>query len=144
MKNKLFSVYSKHKTKFKFLLVGGWNTVFGFVIFVLLYKIFKSIFEIDYFAYTSAQIFGTVLAIINAYICHKYFTFRSDTKGKKMIMEFFRFSTTYVVVFLLGLGLMPLFVEVFKINPIVSSIILNVIVIFSSYIAHSRFSFKKK
>jgi len=133
--------YNKHKTKIKFLFVGAWNTIFGFVIFIILYKVFGKIFKIDYFAYTTAQVLANILAIINAYLCHKYITFRSSTRGKKMFMEFLRFSTTYITVFLLGLILMPFFVEILKINPIVSSIILNIIIVLSSYFAHSRFSF---
>lgn len=139
----LRSIFDRHKIRIKFLLVGVWNTIFSFGIFVILYKLFKNIFELDYFAYTTAQVLGSILAIINAYICHKYFTFRSAVRGRKMILEFLRFSTTYVATFLLSLLLMPFFVEVLKINPIVSSIILNIIVILTSYIVHSRFSFKK-
>ncbi|HNW90446.1 MAG TPA: GtrA family protein [Bacteroidales bacterium] len=138
----LLPFYTRHKTKIKFLLVGAWNTIFGFVVFIALYKVFVNIFKVDYFAYTTAQVLSNILAIINAYVCHKYITFQSKARGKKMIMEFLRFSSTYITVFLLGLILMPFFVEILKINPIVSSIILNVIVVLSSYLAHSRFSFK--
>jgi putative flippase GtrA len=135
--------FNKHKTKIKFVLVGVWNTIFGFLVFVILYKLFKKIFNLDYFAYTSAQILGTFLAVVNAYICHKYLTFQSKVKGRKMIFEFLRFSTTYSVIFLLGLIIMPFLVEVLKIYPIVAGIILNIIVVFTSYFGHSRFSFNK-
>ncbi len=143
-KKNLYQYFTRHRTKIKFLLVGVWNTVFGFAVFVGLYEIFKRVFNIDYFAYTTAQVIGNILAIINAYICHKYITFRSAARGKKMVLEFLRFSATYVVVFFLGLILMPFLVEILKINAIVSSVILNVIIVLTSYIAHSRFSFHKK
>jgi putative flippase GtrA len=124
-------------------MVGGWNTIFGFLIFVALYKLFSKIFKIDYFAYTSAQIIGTLLAVINAYIGHKYFTFKSIVRGRKMVFEFLRFSITYGLTFLISLILMPLLVEVLKIKPIIAGIFINLLVITTSYIAHSRFSFKR-
>jgi putative flippase GtrA len=136
-------LFDTHRTKILFLVVGAWNTLFGFGAFILLYKLFVHFFRVDYFAYTSAQVLSTIVSIINAFICHKYITFRSKAKGTKMIFEFMRFSTTYLVVFLLGLVLMPLLVEALKIQPIVAAVILNVIVIFTSYFGHSRFSFFK-
>jgi putative flippase GtrA len=142
-KNNIIYLLNKHKTKIKFLFVGGWNTLFGFLAFVILYKIAGKIFKVDYFAYTSAQILGSILAILNAYIFHKYVTFESKTKGRNMIIEFFKFSTTYIVLFFVSLALMPFFVEVLKIQPILSSVCLNIITITTSYFGHSRFSFKK-
>jgi len=142
-RNRWQPLWDQHKTKIKFLLVGGWNTVFGFLIFILLYKLFSKVFVIDYFAYTTAQIIGTFLSIINAFICHRYFTFKSQSRGKKILFEFFRFAMTYVVLFIIGLILLPFFVEVLKIKAVVSLIILNLIVIVTSYFGHSRFSFKK-
>ena len=137
-------VPDKHKTKFRFLVVGVWNTIFGFLAFILLYKLSSNIFRINYFAYTSAQILGTILAIINAFIFHKYITFKSEAKGKNLIIEFFKFSTTYIVLALISLAIMPFFVEILKIKPIPSSICLNTLVVFTSYFGHSRFSFKRK
>lgn len=133
-----------NKRKIKFLVVGGWNTIFGFIAFIVLYKIFSRIFTVQYFAYTSAQIIGTPLAIINAYIGHKIFTFQSKVKGKKMIYEFLRFSTTYASIFLLSLFIMPFTVEVLNIQPIISAMILNIVVIITSYIGHSKFTFVNK
>ena len=141
-KDDLITIYIKHKIKIRFLLVGVWNTLFGFGLFVVLYFLFKKIFKLDYFAYTSSQILSTILAIINAYICHKFFTYQSKAKGRKMIFEFFRFTTTYVVVFFLGLIVMPFLVEILKLNPIVANLLFNIVVISSSYFGHTYFSFK--
>ena len=143
IKNNLKPIAKRHNTKIKFVLVGVWNTIFGFIAFVALYKLFSNFLKIDYFAYTSAQILSTILSIFNAYIGHRHITFNSTKKGKHMIIEFLKFSTTYVVLFLLGLILMPFFVEVLKVKPILASVFLNVIIISTSYFGHSRFSFKK-
>lgn len=143
-KSHLKSLLIRHQTKIKFLFVGGWNTLFSFLTFIGLYFLFQKIFAIDYFAYTSAQFIGFVLSVINAYVFHRLITFNSKTRGKEMIMEFIRFCSTYVVLFIIGLIAMPLFVEILKIRPIPASIILNTIVIATSYLGHSLFSFRKR
>jgi putative flippase GtrA len=134
----------RHKVKLKFLAVGMWNTLFGLAIFAALYQLTRRLFSIDYFSYTLSQVVSTILAIINAYICHKYITFQSRTTGKKMILEFLRFSTTYFAVFVLGLIIMPFLIEILKMTPIVANLVFNIIVIITSYFGHSRFSFVKK
>ena len=123
------------------MLVGIWNTIFGFIAFCILDTLFARLFKIRYFAYTSAQIISIVLSVINAYIFHKYITFKSTVKGRKMIAEFFRFSMTYGVTFSLSLILLPLFVEVIHIGPKLAMAIILFICAGISYLGHSRFSF---
>ena len=143
-KSHLKSLLTLHKTKIKFLFVGAWNTLFSFVAFVVLYFLFRKIFSVDYFAYTSAQVIGAVLSILNAYIFHRLITFNSKTRGREMILEFLRFCSTYVILFIIGLISMPFFVEILKIRPIPAAIILNTLVILTSYMAHSHFSFRNR
>ena len=42
-----------------------------------------------------AMVLARMLAVINAYICHRYITFKSEARGRAIIAEFFRFSATY-------------------------------------------------
>ena len=89
----------------------------------------------------SAIILGQIIATINAFIFHKYVTFKSEVKGKETILEFFRFSLTYVVTFTLSLILLPFFVEMMYIHPRISAAIVILICAVFSYMGHSRFSF---
>ncbi len=129
--------------RIRFLVIGGWNTVFGYLVFVLLDTVFSRIFSLRYVAYMSAMASGNIFSVTNAYIFHKYVTFRSAVKGKGMITEFFRFSMTYVVTFCLSLILLPFFVEVFKISPKIAGLIVVLLCTVISYTGHSRFSFRK-
>lgn len=132
----------RHKTKIRFLLVGIWNTVFGYLVFVLLDTFFEDIFEKRYYSYMSAMVLGQVIATINAFLFHKYYTFKSVTKGKDLFNEFLRFCTTYVITFLLSLALLPFFVEIFNINPKIAAIIVIFVCTIISYVGHTKFSFK--
>lgn len=144
LKFSLVNLLSKHRVKVKFVLVGIWNTIFGYSVFCLLDTLFSHIFATRYIAYMSAMVLGQIIAIINAYVSHKYITFKSRVRGRKMIIEFFRFSMTYAVAFCLNLILLPIFVEIFRITPKISVAILILICAAISYLGHSRFSFKLK
>ncbi len=86
-----------------------------------------------------------IIAIINAYIFHKYVTFESKIKGIGIIFEFIKFSLTYLVSFCLSLFLLPFFVEVMDIQPkIAGACVIFLCCTIISYLGHTRISFYKK
>jgi putative flippase GtrA len=89
-----------------------------------------------------AMVLSQILGVINAYIFHKYITFKSGAKGKAIIAEFFRFATTYAITFCFSLVLLPALVEIGHIHPKIAAAIIILICAVISYIGHSRFSFK--
>lgn len=144
LKFSLVDLLAKHRIKVKFVLVGVWNTIFGYSVFCLLDILFSHLFATRYIAYMSAMVLGQIIAIINAYVSHKYITFKSKVRGRKIIIEFFRFSMTYAVTFCLSLVLLPTFVEIFHITPKISGAVAILICTIISYLGHSRFSFRIK
>lgn len=138
----MYGLLHKHDTKFRFLLVGAWNTIFGYMAFVLLNSLFSHWFSAGPLSYMLAMVLGNVVSILNAFIFHKYITFRSPTGGLAMVVELARFSSTYLFTFLLSLLLLPLFVEIvgFSTRTAGALVILACTVI--SYLGHSRFSFR--
>jgi putative flippase GtrA len=133
---------SETKLKVRFVIVGVWNTVFGYAVFCLLDYLFEHVFKARYMAYMSAISIAQVIAVINAFIFHKYYTFRSKAKNIMILHEFFKFSLTYTVVFAFNIVLLPVFVEIFHIQPRISGLIILFINTLVSYLGHSRFSFK--
>ena len=128
--------------KVKFALVGIWNTIFGYLVFFILDTFFEDIFTKRYFSYMSSMVLGQIIATINAFIFHKYVTFKSEIKGKGIVIEFFRFCLTYVVTFSLSLLLLPIFVEIVQFHPRIAAAIVMLICTIISYVGHSRFSFR--
>jgi putative flippase GtrA len=134
----------KHQFKVKFVLVGIWNTIFGYFIFVALDTLFSYLFETRYLAYMSAMAFSNIITIVNAFIFHKFITFKSMVRGKAMIMEYFRFSTIYLFTFGISLALLPFFVEILNFNTKISGAFVVLISAVISYLGHSNFSFKNR
>ena len=142
LSNTFTALKTKHRVKAKFVLVGIWNTIFGYGLFCLFDTLFAWLLSSRTAAYMCAMVLAQILGVINAYIFHKYITFKSVAKGKAIIAEFFRFSTTYVVTFCLSLLLLPTFVEIGHIGPKIAASIVTLICTVISYVGHSRFSFK--
>ena len=73
----IHKLINKHNAKVRFVLIGIWNGIFGYLVFFILDTIFEHLFAKRYFAYMSAMILGQIIATINAFIFHKYITFKS-------------------------------------------------------------------
>ena len=133
----------EHQVKIRFFFIGIWNTIFGYVAYISLDYLFAMVFQKRYVAYMAAAILSNIIATISAFLFHKHITFQSTVRGKGIIIEFIKFYSTYTVTNILGLALLPVFVEVFKIDPKIAGALLIPIVAVVSYFGHSRFSFKQ-
>ena len=126
-------LYKKHQQKINYLLVGIWNTIFGYSVFVALYFLFT-----PHIHYMVIWAVSTVLAITNAYIGYKAFVFK--TKGN-YLREYLRFYVVYSGSMVLNLVLLPLGVELLKIAPPVAQAGIIVISVVFNYLGHKHFSF---
>ncbi len=135
-------IWRRHQIKIRFLVVGAWNTVFGYVVFLILNEVFNRFLSPRYVAYMTASVLGNVLAITNAFFFHKYFTFKSKEAGWDALREYFRFAGTYLFSFIIGLILLPVFVELLGMTPQVAAAVIILICTVFSYLGHSRFSFR--
>lgn len=127
---------TKHEQKLRYLIIGGWNTVFGYGVFAGLYFWLEGF--IHYLVILSISY---VLSITNAYIGYKLFVFK--TRGN-ILREYFRFYLVYGVSFIFNLATLPLFVETLRFNMYVAQAIVTLITILGSYLLHKNFSFKGK
>jgi len=132
-----------HQVKIRFFFIGVWNTVFGYLVYISIDYFLTFVFQKRYMAYMTAAVLSNIIATISAFLFHKHITFKSTVKGKGVIIEFFKFSSMYAVTYILGLLLLPFFIEVFKIDPKIAGALLIPVVAIFSYFGHSRFSFKK-
>lgn len=132
----------KHQIKARFGLVGLWNTIFGYLVFVGFESLFSYFFGTKAIAYMTALILANIISIINAYIFHKFVTFKSPVRGSGIFFEFFKFSLTYLGTFLLSIALLPIFVEIIGLFPKIAGALIIFICMIFSYFGHSRFSFR--
>ena len=122
----------------RFLIVGAWNTLFGYLAFAAAYGLTR-VLEIHYLF---ANVPAHFLAVGNAYLCHRTFTFGAGDAGAAT--SFFRFATVHWISLAVNLALLPLLVEGFDISPLVGAAILVVGSAFVSYFVHGRWSFARR
>ena len=116
-----------------YLAVGGWNTVFGIGFYALAYLWLK-----DYVNYFVLLIPCNIVAITNAYLGYKLFVFR--TRGN-WLREYLRFYVIYGLAMVVGMGIVALAVQVFKMHPIVAQALAMVVTIVASFFGHKKISF---
>ncbi|NQT30049.1 MAG: GtrA family protein [Candidatus Saganbacteria bacterium] len=126
--------YTKHRDKIWYLLVGLWNTLFGYLVFVALYFLLAK--KINYMILV---VISNILAITNAYIGYKIFVFR--TRGN-YLKEYLRFYVIYGGAIALNLILLPVLVEFFAVTPIVGQGIVMIVIVVGTYFGHKHFSFR--
>lgn len=119
----------------RYLIVGGWNTVFGIFVYAILYHWYG-----EWVHYLLLTIPANVLAITNAYIGYKIFVFK--THGQ-ILREYFRCYVVYGVGSLAGMGLLFILVHVAGIHPVYANIIGTGAVVICSYCGHKFFSFRR-
>ena len=137
-------LWLKHQIKIRFFVIGVWNTIFGYLVYISLDYLFTFVFQKRYLAYMTAAVLANIIATISAFLFHKHITFKSTVKGKGVIIEFFKFYSMYAVTNILGFALLPFFVEVLKIDPKIAGALLIPVVAIISYFGHSKFSFVKR
>lgn len=123
-----------HKQKILYVIVGGWNTLFGYGVFVFLYYSFSN--QLNYIL---ILVISYILSITNAYIGYKIFVFK--TKGN-ILKEYFKFYLVYGGAFVFNILTLPFFVEVLLWDIYVAQAVITFVTIIGSYLLHKRFSFK--
>ena len=122
----------------RFLISGGINTVIGYGLFAL-FELFLG----KYIGYLGSLYVSYALATILAFYLHRRFTFRASTSGK-VVVDFLRFQSVYVVSLLVNTAALPLLVEWFGLKPLVAQAVIVVITTAISYVGHKWFSFRRK
>ncbi|MDR0932600.1 MAG: GtrA family protein [Victivallales bacterium] len=120
----------------RYLLVGGWNTLFGVGLFTLAYESWGTPRN-----YLLIAVPSNIIAVTNAFLCYKWFVFRTHGNYWK---EYIKCWTIYGSSTLLGIALLAILVELFKINPVWANILLTAVGIIWSYLGHRFFSFRNK
>ena len=125
---------SRYRKQIKFLLVGAWNTLFGYSVFALL-CVAAARLGVHYLA---ALVVSNVLAVTNGYFSYKGAVFNG---GERSWPEYFRFSSVYIALLAANMVLLPLLVNATRLNPVAAQGILLPFTVVSSYVAHNYFSF---
>src|SRR5438876_9460469 len=121
----------------RFLLVGGWNTLFGIASFAALWHLTRPI-ELHY---VWVAIIANLVAVTVAFVAYKLFVFR--TSGN-VLHEYLRFWASYA--FLIGAQFAGLAfcVSVLHIQPVIANVLVVAASVAVSWVLHNRFTFRRR
>ena len=126
--------YLRRREQVLYLVVGAWNTVFGYGVWAVLQYLLG-----DHLHYLVVVLLSWPIAVLNAYLGYRYVVFRS--RGP-MLKEFPRFSLVYVTTLLVNLALLPVALRVLPFSIYVDQALFLGVVVASSYLAHRYYSFR--
>jgi putative flippase GtrA len=119
----------------RYVLVGIWNTIFGYGVFALLQLTLGD--SINYvFLLAIAQVVGT----LNAFVGYRLLVFK--VQGS-VLRDLARFSTVYVGAFVVNLAALPLLVEVAGVPVLIAQAAVVGATVIVSYFVHRGFSFRR-
>lgn len=126
----------------RYILVGGFNTLFGYGVFALLNWLFTGLGS---YSYMYAAVLANLISISVAFLGYKWFVFR--TKGNYLI-EWIRCFGVYGTSALIGLAGLPILVTILRGHlseprraPYVAAAVLTVITMIFSFFGHKNISF---
>jgi putative flippase GtrA len=130
---KVGAFYHRRREQILYLVVGGWNTLFGYCAWALMQYLLH-----DYINYLVILVLSWPLVVGNAYFCYRHFVFCSHAS---IWRELPRFSLVYVVTLLLGLVALPILLRTLPFNIYMIQAGFTAVVVVASYLSHKYFSF---
>lgn len=124
------------REKFRFLAVGGWNTLVGYLLFVATHFLLSDKIET-----TGILVVSYFLAVPHSYLTQRWLVFRSKGKWRS---QFVRFFVSNTVVFVLNVLLLPIFMGISGVSAPASQAIFVVLSTTCIYVLHKNFSFSER
>jgi putative flippase GtrA len=126
--------YFGHREQLLYLVIGGWNTVFGYGVWALMQYLLGG-----YLPYLVVLVLAWPINVLNAYLGYRNVVFRS--RGP-VLKELPRFSLVYLVTLVVNLALLPVALRVMPFNIYVVQALFTGVVVVCSYLGHRYFSFR--
>lgn len=119
----------------RYLLVGAWNTLFGYGLFAALVLALG-----DTLSYLVLLVVSYVASVTQAFALYRILVFRVTGN---LVVDYLRFWGVYVTAFLANLALLPLLVEGAGVPVLAAQAAVVGLTVALSYLAHERFSFRR-
>ena len=132
----LKTLYEKYREQFWYLVVGGMTTVVDFVVYYLLSALTPLHYLVIYWIAWAA-------AVLFAFFPNRNLVFR-DTGNKGLLRQIGEFVSSRIATFLIGEGLMFLFVDICRLSDRWMKLAVTVLIVVLNYIFSKLFVFRKK
>jgi putative flippase GtrA len=128
-------LYKNYREKISFFFIGLLNTVFGYLIAIILLTSLKGYLEIFLIS-----ILASVISILFSFSTYKALHFKTN---KKSFTKFFRFIIVYSLLLIFNAFFLTYFISNLNLNILLSQLIITFISAFILYILHNHFTFRE-
>jgi putative flippase GtrA len=118
-----------------FLLVGGVNTVVGFVCFA------GFLVLLGQRRYLAVLLCAHVVSVLIAFVLYRFFVFR--VRGH-LLADLWRFETVYLSALALNFVMLPILVELAHLPVLVSQAMIMLVTSVMSWVGHKHYSFRRR
>jgi putative flippase GtrA len=122
---------------YRFILVGGYNTVFSGVCFLCLHFALKHVLH-----YLFILVISHFLTVTNSFFTFKFFVFTQSTG--KMWAEYLKTHISYLLYIFCNIGLLYITVECLKFDVRKAQLTIMCVLSILFYFVHKHFSFYEK
>lgn len=119
----------------RYLLVGAWNTLFGYGVFVGLEAAFG-----DELHYLGVLVVAHVISVLVAFVGYRRLVFRVTGS---VLRDLLRFWSVYLTVFAVNVVALPVLVEAGGLPVVLAQGIFLVLTVIASYVSHKHWSFRR-
>ena len=127
------NIWFRVPQKLRFLLVGGFNTVFSYLLFAFLVVVLK-------IPYKAALIINYIIAVNVSIFTMRYYVFHSFGN---LMKEYTKAWGVYLTTLVLNYVAMYFMVDVYQMNELLGQAIYTVLITFFIYFMHKYVSFAK-
>lgn len=129
----------RQREQILYLIVGLWNTLFGYAAFALLYHALHDTAGVSKIpASMTALVVATILGVVNNYVLYRTIVFRSHGAVRR---ELPRFLVVYAIVLAVNLVVLPVALRELPFSAYAVQAAYTVAVVISTYVANKYFSF---
>jgi putative flippase GtrA len=119
--------------KIRFLLAGGYNTVFGYLVFGALFLALGKVIN-----YLLIALLAHLISLVNAFLVHRHLVFRSSGQW---LASFIRFNLSQLSSLAVGMVCLYTLVEAARISPLAAQAVAMMITVPLAYLLHRWYSF---
>lgn len=132
----LIGVWLNHREPILFLVVGGWNTLFQYACFSLLYYLLHDSLHADVIV-----VISYLIASINGFLCFRRFVFRTSDHS---FTRYLRYNLIYVPLLLVYMFLLPLALAHQFLSAYAMQALFTVTAIALGYVGNKYFAFRSR
>jgi putative flippase GtrA len=133
-KNKIIQIWQQNE-KLRFLIIGGYNTVFAYAVFCLLQLAFAGKLH-----YLLVLVMAHFVSVSNSFFTLRFFVFVSQGK---LLNEYLKVNLVYLGYLAANAILLYIFKDFFHLGVLFSQLICIIILTILVYFLHKNFSFKQ-